>query len=125
MDQPGLVSRREQQRGGDAGAMCCVKTSCVTGAGFEELEKAIVARAEALRIDQGEEIIAINARHADALSRAQAGIVSALAHLEGNGPVELLAADLRTALDAYGEIGGRIDNERMLDHLFATFCIGK
>jgi len=102
-----------------------VKTSCVTGEGFDELEKAIIARAEAFRLDQGEEIIAINARHADALSRAQTSLASALAHLDANGPVELLAADLRAALDAYGEIGGRIDNERMLDHLFATFCIGK
>jgi tRNA U34 5-carboxymethylaminomethyl modifying GTPase MnmE/TrmE len=29
------------------------------------------------------------------------------------------------ALDALGEIAGKIDNERMLDHLFKTFCIGK
>jgi len=121
----GLMSQREQQQDSAEGAICCVKTSCVTGEGFDELEKAIIARAEAFRHDQGEEIIAINARHADALSRAQASLASALAHLDGNGPVELLAADLRGALDAYGEIGGRIDNERMLDHLFATFCIGK
>jgi tRNA modification GTPase len=102
-----------------------IKTSCVTGEGFDELKKTIIERAEAFRRDQGGEIIAINARHADALSRAQASLNSALAHLDINGPVELLAADLRAALDAYGEIGGRIDNERMLDHLFATFCIGK
>ncbi|MDF9833781.1 tRNA modification GTPase [Ereboglobus sp. PH5-5] len=101
------------------------KTSCVTGEGLDALEKAIVDRAETFRRDQGDEIIAINARHADALSRAQASLTSALVHLDTNGPVELLAADLRAALDAYGEIGGRIDNERMLDHLFATFCIGK
>ncbi|MDR1010153.1 MAG: tRNA uridine-5-carboxymethylaminomethyl(34) synthesis GTPase MnmE [Opitutaceae bacterium] len=102
-----------------------IKTSCVTGEGRDLLKKTIIARAEVFRRDQGDEIIAINARHADALSRAQASLASALAHLDTNGPVELLAADLRAALDAYGEIGGRIDNERMLDHLFATFCIGK
>ncbi|MDF9827304.1 tRNA modification GTPase [Ereboglobus sp. PH5-10] len=100
-------------------------TSCVTGEGLDALEKAIIDRAETFRRDQGDEIIAINSRHADALSRAQASFASALVHLDTNGPVELLAADLRAALDAYGEIGGRIDNERMLDHLFATFCIGK
>jgi tRNA modification GTPase len=38
---------------------------------------------------------------------------------------ELLASDLRSALAALGEISGRIDNERMLDALFANFCIGK
>ena len=32
---------------------------------------------------------------------------------------------LRAVLAAYGEITGKVDNERMLDHLFASFCIGK
>ena len=40
-------------------------------------------------------------------------------------PAELLASDLRGALGALGEISGRVDNERMLDQLFASFCIGK
>jgi tRNA modification GTPase len=48
--------------------------------------------------------------------------------LEKAGPgdrPELLASDLRGALDALGEISGKVDNERMLDQLFASFCIGK
>jgi tRNA modification GTPase len=40
-------------------------------------------------------------------------------------PAELLASDLCGVLEAFGEIAGRIDNERVLDRLFATFCIGK
>jgi tRNA modification GTPase len=32
---------------------------------------------------------------------------------------------LRGAADAFGEISGKIDNEKVLDRLFATFCIGK
>jgi tRNA modification GTPase len=48
-----------------------------------------------------------------------------LENLAGNGPVELLASDLRGTLGAFGDIIGRVDNERMLDHLFSTFCIGK
>jgi tRNA modification GTPase len=37
----------------------------------------------------------------------------------------LAATQCRLALDFLGEIIGRIDNERMLDKLFASFCIGK
>jgi tRNA modification GTPase len=40
-------------------------------------------------------------------------------------PIELLASDLRGVLNAFGEILGKIDNERILDHIFAKFCIGK
>lgn len=102
--------------------------SARTGAGIGELREAIVARADALAPAlASEEQITINARHADALRRAEAGLRSALAGLRASPPhpTELISADLRDALDALGEIAGRVDHERMLDALFATFCIGK
>lgn len=102
-----------------------VEVSALTGTGLEKLTAAIVQHAESYAQIQGDEIIAINARHADALSRAQAALTEAFNKLETSGPAELLASDFRDALDAFGEIGGKIDNERMLDRLFANFCIGK
>jgi len=102
-----------------------VHVSALTGTGLETLIDAIVRHAERYAQNQGDEIIAINARHAEALGRAQTCLAEALAKIEAAGPIELLASDLRGALDAYGEIGGKIDNERMLDRLFSTFCIGK
>jgi tRNA modification GTPase len=93
--------------------------------GLARLEAEIVAWADASGPQDQADQIAINARHADALRRAIEGLKSALAHLMNSGPTELLASDLRDALDALGEIAGRIDNEAMLDRLFSTFCIGK
>jgi len=102
-----------------------ITVSALTGAGAESLLAAIVRRADALRADTGEDLVAINARHAHALDRAKSGLGEALAKLSANAPVELLASDLREVLDAFGEISGKVDNEQMLDRLFATFCIGK
>jgi tRNA modification GTPase len=99
--------------------------SALTGDGLEALTDRVVALADASRQDQGEEIIAINARHADALRRARECLETARLKIADQGAVELLASDIRGALDAFGEIAGKIDNERMLDHLFKTFCIGK
>jgi tRNA modification GTPase len=99
--------------------------SALTRAGLEALTVEVVRLADAFRLDRGEEVIAVNARHADALRRASESLNSANQQLAVFGPVELLASDLRGALDALGEIAGKIDNERMLDHLFKTFCIGK
>lgn len=99
--------------------------SALTGTGLDNLRTKVIALAESFRQDQGDEIIAINARHADALRRARQCLSEAHAKITANGAVELLASDLRGALDAFGDISGKIDNERMLDHLFATFCIGK
>jgi len=102
-----------------------VETSALTEAGLDALRAALVARAESFHVEHGADTIAINARHADALSRAKDGLAQALTQLGAQAPIELVASELRGALDAFGEIAGRVDNERMLDQLFASFCIGK
>jgi tRNA modification GTPase len=102
-----------------------LRISALTGDGIDALTDHITRLADAFRHDQGDEIIAINARHADALRRANECLTTARAKVSAHDPTELLASDLRGALDAFGEIAGKIDNERMLDHLFKTFCIGK
>ena len=38
---------------------------------------------------------------------------------------ELVASDLRDAVESIGKVVGKVDNERMLDSLFKQFCIGK
>jgi tRNA modification GTPase len=73
----------------------------------------------------GEDVVAINARHAQALKQARADLAAAAEKLAAGEAAELLASDLRGALAALGEISGKVDNERMLDALFANFCIGK
>ncbi len=102
-----------------------VRVSALTGDGWGALRSAIVAMADRWQIEAGADEIAISARHAAALQEAQASLSSAREKLDANAPAELLASDLRGALAAYGEISGKVDNERMLDQLFASFCIGK
>jgi tRNA modification GTPase len=102
-----------------------VFVSALSGAGLDELRNHIIAAADQLRPQAGDEAIAVNARHATALLQVEHALVEALTKLANEEPVELLASDLRGALAGWEEIGGRVDNERVLDHLFATFCIGK
>ncbi|MBI5424282.1 MAG: tRNA uridine-5-carboxymethylaminomethyl(34) synthesis GTPase MnmE [Opitutae bacterium] len=102
-----------------------VAVSALRGDGIETLVAALEARAESFRTEVGEDWVAINARHADALGRAVQAIESALAGLTVGISSELVSSHLREALAAYGEISGRVDNERMLDVLFSSFCIGK
>jgi tRNA modification GTPase len=108
-----------------ANSLTTLPLSALTGDGLDALTDHVVRLADAFRQDQGDEIIAINARHADALRRARECLETARTQVAANSPTELLASNLRGALDALGEIAGKIDNERMLDHLFKTFCIGK
>ena len=106
----------------DYPAVC---VSAKTGDGIANLITAITQLADRQSGNAPHDSVAINARHAQALTTASEALQSAGRNAATNGPVELLANDLRTVLAAYGEISGRVDNERMLDALFASFCIGK
>ena len=99
--------------------------SALTGAGLDALTAAITGFAESFQKVIGNDLIAINARHAHALGQARECLAAAATKIADRTAVELLASDLRGVLAAYGEISGKVDNERMLDALFATFCIGK
>ncbi len=86
-----------------------------------KLGEFLVAR----EIAPGAEDLVVGVRHAEAMARAAEALVAAAGHLQAPIQTELAAAQARSGLDALGEIVGRIDNERMLDKLFASFCIGK
>jgi tRNA modification GTPase len=102
-----------------------VALSARTGDHIGTLIEEMARLADRIQETVGEERIAINVRHAHYLSEARTAVAAAIAKVEGAGAIELLASDLRSALAAFGEISGKVDNERMLDQLFASFCIGK
>jgi tRNA modification GTPase len=102
-----------------------VKICALDGAGIEDLQTVIARLADSFQVETGDELIAINARHSHALVQAQEALESAGQKLSDKTDTELVASDLRCALDAFGEISGKVDNEKILDRLFATFCIGK
>ncbi len=64
-------------------------------------------------------------RHRDALLKAENGLRQAHAHLQSGVPLDLVAVDLRAALDHIGEITGHVSSEDILDRIFRDFCIGK
>lgn len=64
-------------------------------------------------------------RHHGALTNAAASLYAAEQALERDVPLDLVAVELRTALDHIGEITGHVSNEDILDRVFQDFCIGK
>jgi len=102
-----------------------LRISALTEEGMDALRYELSQLADGLQTTVGDERIAINVRHAHFLAEAESCLEAALEKIARSGPSELLASDLRGALGALGEISGKVDNERMLDQLFASFCIGK
>ncbi len=103
-----------------------VRLSCSTGEGLGALSDAIRAALHFNEADWGEHAVAINARHQASLQVARASLRAALTLLDdGAADPELAAIDLREALDALGEIPGKVDTEDLLGVIFSSFCIGK
>jgi len=102
-----------------------VDVSCVTGQGIEALKDALKEMIWSGAIQAEMLQVTINARHFEALTRAREGVLAAKAALEAQASLELVAMDLRIALNALGEITGQTTTEDLLDRIFSQFCIGK
>lgn len=101
------------------------RISCADGTGFDALTETIREALHFGEIDWGEHAVAINARHQASLSQAESALTAALDLLNRDSDPELAAIDLREALDALGEIPGKVDTEDLLGVIFSSFCIGK
>jgi tRNA modification GTPase len=102
-----------------------VRLSCNSGEGLDGLRGAIREALDLGEADWGEHAVAINARHRDCLRRADESLETAAVLLESGAAAELAALELRGALEALGEISGKVDTEEILGAIFSRFCIGK
>ncbi len=131
-----LASRSADLGGGisDAGVVGAVSdgeirralpTSSVTGEGIDrlrdELRDAVLAAGAC-----GAEVVAGTAvRCRESLRLAAEGLERAR-QIAGSGTgEELVAAELRVALDELGKVAGAVYTEDVLDRIFSRFCIGK
>jgi tRNA modification GTPase len=109
-----------------AGPDCAVvHISATTGEGLDELRDQIRALLIRPDFEARETVLVTHLRHQTALQRAQGSLTATLASVEGRQPDELIAMDLRAAVDALGEITGAVTTDDILDRIFKEFCIGK
>ncbi|HEY4032119.1 MAG TPA: tRNA uridine-5-carboxymethylaminomethyl(34) synthesis GTPase MnmE [Caulobacteraceae bacterium] len=119
-----LVLNKADLSSGTATGLPVIETlwvSARTTVGMDALWSALSARVKALTGGDFPAVTRLRHRRhlqdaASALRRGQIALARS---------PELGAEDLRHAAQALGRIGGRIDNEQVLDEVFSSFCIGK
>lgn len=99
-------------------------TSATTGLGLDALRSAI-ARALRTGDRDGDLPATTGARCRDTLTRAGVSLGHAADTLLLGGGDELVALDLRHALDALAQVVGATVTDDILDRIFQRFCIGK
>ncbi len=103
----------------------CIALSCATGQGIEELRAAMRDAVWSGAGAGGDQLVAINARHQRCFQRAAEAMEDAEDAFDRDEAPEIIAFELREALQAVGEVTGRVDVEEILDSVFSQFCIGK
>ena len=92
---------------------------------IDQLEQAIYQAADIPTLSDTD-IIVTNARHHEALVRAQGHLQRVLDGLAQQLSGDLLSEDLRLTLDTLSEItGGQITPNEVLGNIFTNFCVGK
>ncbi|HHV61171.1 MAG TPA: tRNA uridine-5-carboxymethylaminomethyl(34) synthesis GTPase MnmE [Firmicutes bacterium] len=102
-----------------------VMVSANEGIGLDNLEDAIADTVLRGKVSPRESCVVTNVRHKGALERSLQALVDARASLRAGVPLDLVAIDIREAIEALGEITGETAGEDVIDRIFADFCIGK
>jgi tRNA modification GTPase len=97
--------------------------SAKTGDGIEQLKKNL--RDRLIDSEMAAPLVITNLRHRVALDRSGSSLARAAVSLGESYAPEFVAMDLNEARVALEEITGIIQNDNILERIFANFCIGK
>ena len=107
--------------------------SAETGEGIAELAAEIARRLKAPAAGTagdggqagGAAVGIASARQKVLVDRALAAVEEALRRADAGLALDLIAPELREAVDALGEITGEVSAEDVLENMFGRFCVGK
>lgn len=102
-----------------------IRISALKEEGIEELKEAIfqAVTKEIGSLDEG--VMVTRARHSQAIQKAVDALKRAEGALKKSIPMEVVALEVREALEFLGEITGENVGEDVIKAIFENFCIGK
>lgn len=100
-----------------------VRTSSVTGLGLEEVRRKVLER-QGLQAAGGDGEVLVTERQRGLAALAASSLGTALQRLASH-PRELVAYDIREGYRALIDMRGAEAEDRVVDEIFARFCIGK
>ncbi|NPV81269.1 MAG: tRNA uridine-5-carboxymethylaminomethyl(34) synthesis GTPase MnmE [Firmicutes bacterium] len=108
-----------------AGSAPIVYTSILNHEGISELEDRIFDLVSGGGVEAGADPLVGNIRHIRVLEASKESLEAALNTLRQRLPIDMVAVDVREAVDRLGEITGEAVSEDVINRIFEEFCIGK
>ncbi len=100
-----------------------IKISAVENQNIQELKNELSSYVEHLKSESN--IVITNQRHYEAFQKSLDAVKKVEEAISHKISTELLAYELRNALEHLGEISGEFTNDEVLGNIFSKFCIGK
>lgn len=101
-----------------------IRISAVENQNIQDLKNELSSYVEQLKSEESNVIIT-NQRHFEALQKSLDAVHKVKEAITFQISTELLAYELRNALEHLGEISGEVTNDEVLGNIFSKFCIGK
>lgn len=101
-----------------------IKISAVENQNIQDLKNELSSYVEQLKSEENNVVIT-NQRHFEALRKSLDAVHKVKEAISFQISTELLAYELRNALEHLGEISGEVTNDEVLGNIFSKFCIGK
>ncbi len=103
-----------------------IQISALKNEGIDDLKKTIYTSLVHRDVrSTPEHLIIANIRHKTTLTQARDNLSNARRGLEEGISLEFIAFEIRSALEALGELVGETTTEEVLNRIFEQFCIGK
>jgi len=102
-----------------------LETSAVTGVGIRRLKETIRRAVLQVAGPQTEVVVGTAVRCGESLRLAAASLQRACKAVRAGFGEELIATEIRVALNELGKVAGTVYSEDLLDRIFSRFCIGK
>ncbi len=103
-----------------------ISISALKNEGIEELKEAIYTSLIHRDVRPSPEYLIIaNLRHKRALDQVRESLSNTIKGLEEGTSLEFIAYEMRSGLEALGELVGETASEEVLNRIFEQFCIGK
>ena len=102
-----------------------IQCSARTGVGIEELRRRLRAKFTDGSVTGNLAVASTAARCSENLQAVVRELEQALEITDPGLHSELIAVEIRTAIDQLGQMVGAVYTEDMLDRIFSRFCIGK
>ena len=103
-----------------------IEISALSKIGIDNLEDEIYKYIMNENIeDSSQKLVITNVRHKSALEKTNEALLNIIENIDKGFPMDLMAVDIKDALDSLSEVTGEISSEDLLDHIFSNFCVGK